>query len=161
MGSLWGGLETRGRLRNRPRRGGQKRTRRLATHRQPAAQSSIAATNPSSKNKRGVLRPGGPIENRPQAESPMSLSFLGRNASETFIGSYVLVVAGRWGRRSVGVLAKTRSQECERCTQEISEVLSQGVSANFFHRAAEETHGICTDFTSRCIGTRRLAKLAR
>src|SRR5438876_73229 len=89
-------------------------------------------------------------------------------------------IGGEFGRRGVGELdnavevgwkfgtlggcrsKKTkRRHEWRRGTQEISEVLSQGVSANFFHRAAEETHGICTDFTSRCIGTRRLAKLAR
>src|SRR5437016_4811511 len=92
MGSLWGGLETRGRLRNRPRRGGQKRTKRLATHRRPAAQSSIAATNPSSKNKRGVLRPGRPIEIGRGLKAQCHLVFFGGNASETFIGSHVLVV---------------------------------------------------------------------
>src|SRR5438552_9206446 len=131
MGSLWGGLETRGRLRNRPRRGGQKRTKRLATHRRPAAQSSIAATNPSSKNKRGVLRPGRPIEIGRGLKAQCHLVFFGGNASETFIGSYVLVVAWRWGRRSVGVLAKTRSQECERCTQEcVRHVAAPGESTS-------------------------------
>src|ERR1039457_4962811 len=56
---------------------------------------------------------------------------------------------------------RTCSQECEHGRHEISELLSQGVIAYFFHRDAEATHDICTDFTRRCIGTWRLAKLAR